>query len=105
MASYQEARVKLTNTQSNKLKSAEKNKTGKILRINKKNFEVEELSDELFLRTKQATKINNAFANNMSTNIKFNKVQISKIIQSGESWFLVRKIRKQSTSKYSYSVS
>ena len=105
MASYQEARVKLTNTQSNKLKSAEKNKTGKILRINKKNFEVEELSDELFLRTKQATKINNAFANNMSTNIKFNKVQISKIIQSGGSWFLVRKIRKQSTSKYSYSVS
>ena len=72
MTSYQEARVKLTNTQSNKLKSAEKNKTGKILRINKKNFEVEELPDELFLRTKQATKINNAFANNMSTNIKFN---------------------------------
>ena len=28
MANYQEARVKLTNTQLNKLKSAAKNKTG-----------------------------------------------------------------------------
>ena len=37
MENYQEARVKLTNTQVRKLKSAIKNKTGKILRINKKN--------------------------------------------------------------------
>ena len=36
MASYQEVRVKLTNTQLNKLKSASKNKTRTILRINKK---------------------------------------------------------------------
>ena len=43
MANYQEARVKLTNTQLNKLKSAAKNKTGTILRINKKSFEDEEL--------------------------------------------------------------
>ena len=41
MENYQEARVKLTNTQLNKLKSAAKNKTGKILRLNKKNFEDE----------------------------------------------------------------
>ena len=38
MANYQEARVKLTNTQLNKLKSAAKNRTGTILRLNKKNF-------------------------------------------------------------------
>ena len=38
MANYQEARVMLTNTQLNKLKSAAKNKTGTILRLNKKNF-------------------------------------------------------------------
>ena len=38
MANYQEARVKLTNTQLNKLKSAVKNKTGTILRLNKKNW-------------------------------------------------------------------
>ena len=43
MANYQIARVKLTNAQLNKLASAAKNKTGTILRINKKKFEDEEL--------------------------------------------------------------
>ena len=38
MANYQEVRVKLTNTQLNKLKSAAKNRTGTILRLNKKTF-------------------------------------------------------------------
>ena len=36
MANYQEASVKLTNTQLRKLKSAAINKTGTILRINLK---------------------------------------------------------------------
>ena len=36
MANYQEASVKLTNKQLNKLKSATKTKTGTTLRINKK---------------------------------------------------------------------
>ena len=40
MENYQEARVKLTNTQLNKLKYAAKNTTGTILRINKKTFNV-----------------------------------------------------------------
>ena len=40
MANYQERRVKLTNKQLNKLKSAAKNKTGTILRMNKKNFKM-----------------------------------------------------------------
>ena len=48
MVNYQEARVKLTNTQLNKLKSAVKTKTGTILRINKKNLQDEELPHELF---------------------------------------------------------
>ena len=39
MASYQEARVTLTNTQLNKLKSKAKNKTETILRLNKTKFE------------------------------------------------------------------
>ena len=47
MANYQEARVKLTNTQLNKLKSAAKNKTGIILRLNEKNFEDEEFQSIL----------------------------------------------------------
>ena len=49
MANYQEATVKLTNTQLSKLKSAAENKTETILRINKKSFEDEELPRELFL--------------------------------------------------------
>ena len=86
MANYQEVRVKLTNTQLNKLKSAAKNKTGTILRLNKKNFEDEELPHELFLTTRQTTKIRNALANNMSTDIKLSIAHISKIIQSGGSF-------------------
>ena len=40
---------------------------------------------ELFLTTRQTTKIRNDFANNTSTDIKLSKAQISKIIQSGGS--------------------
>ena len=73
MVNYQEARVKLTNAQLNKLKSASKNKIGAILRL-------------LFLTTRQTTKKRNTFANNMSTDKKFCKTQKSKIIQSGVSF-------------------
>ena len=40
-------------------------------------------SHELLLTTRQKTKLRNAFENNMPTDIKLSKVQISKIIQSG----------------------
>ena len=82
MANYQEVRVKLTNIQLNKLKSSAKNKTGTILRLNKKNFEDEEFPHELFLTTMQTTKIRNTFASNMPTDIKLSKTQISKVVQS-----------------------
>ena len=62
-----------------------KNKTGTILRINKKNFQDAELPHELFLTTGQTTKTRHVIANNMSTDIKL-KAQISKIIQSGGSF-------------------
>ena len=45
--------VKLTNSQLDKLKSAAKNSTGTILRINKKIFQDEEFLHELFLTTTQ----------------------------------------------------
>ena len=86
MANYQEARLKLTNTQLNKLTSEAKNKTGTILTLHKKRFEDEELPHQLFLTTRQTTKIRNAFANNLSTDIKLSKAQVSKIIQSGGSF-------------------
>ena len=41
---------------------------------------------ELFLTTRQTTEIRNAFANNMSANIKLSQAQVSQIIQSGESF-------------------
>ena len=40
------------------------------------------MSHELFLIARQKTKIRNAFANNISTNIKHSKAQLSKTIQS-----------------------
>ena len=82
MANYEEAKVKVTNTQPNKLKSAVKNKTGTTLRITKKNFEDEELPHELFLKTRRKTKTRNAFTENKSTDIKLSKAQISKITES-----------------------
>ena len=86
MVNYQEARFELTNAQLNKLKLAAKYKAGTKLRLNKKNFEDEELPHELFLTTKQTTKKRNAFANNVLTDIKLSQAQIYKIIQSGRSF-------------------
>ena len=76
MESYQELRVKLTNIQLNQLKSAAKDKARTLLRINKKNFEDEELPHEFFLTTRQTIKRRNAFDSNMSKNIKLSKTQI-----------------------------
>ena len=78
--------MKLKNAQQNKLKSAAKNKKGTILRLNKKNLEDKELPHELFLTTRQSTKIRNGFTDNMSTDIKLSKEQMSKIIPLGESF-------------------
>ena len=68
------------------LKSAEKNKAETLLRLNKKNSEEEELPHELFLATRQTTKIKNSFANNMSADIKLSKAQMPKIIQTSGSY-------------------
>ena len=58
---------------------------GATLRITKKNFQDKELPHELFLTTKQTTKIRNAFTNNMLTDVKLSKAQMSRIILSS-SW-------------------
>ena len=50
------------------------------MRLNKKNFEDEELPHELFLTTRQTTKLRNGSANNMSTDTNLSKAQVSKII-------------------------
>ena len=48
-----------------------------------KMFNGNNLSHELLLKTRQKSKLRNAFENNMSTDLKLPKAQISKIIKSG----------------------
>ena len=80
MVEFSKVIVKLTNTQ---LKTAVKNKTGTILKTSLKMLDGNDLPHELLLTTRQKTKLRNAFNNNMSTDLKLSKAQISKIIQSG----------------------
>ena len=53
-----------------------------MLKINKKKFQDEELSHELFLIARETTEIRNAIAKNITTDIKPSKAQLSKLIQS-----------------------
>ena len=83
MVEYSKVNVKLTDTQLKKLKDTVKNKTGITLRMSLKMLDGNDLPHELLLTTRQKTKLRNAFNNNMSTDLKLSKAQISKIIQSG----------------------
>ena len=83
MVEYSKVNAKLTDTQLKKLKNATKNKTGTTLRMSSKMFDRNDLPHELFPTTRQKTKLRNAFNNNMQTDIKLSKAQISKKIQSG----------------------
>ena len=83
MVEYNTVNAKLSNFQLNKLKSAVKNRQGTTLRTNTRIFSANNLPHELLLTTRQTTKLRNAIENNMSTDIKLSKAQISKIIQSG----------------------
>ena len=83
MVEYSKVNVKLTDTQLKKLKTAVKNRTGASWRISSKMFDGNDLPHELVLTTRRKEKLRNAFDNNISTNLKLSKAQISKIIQSG----------------------
>ena len=82
MVEYSKVNVKLSDTQLKKLKTAVKDKTGTTLRMSLKMFDGNDLPHELFLTTRPNTKLRNAFNNNLSTDLKLSKAQISKIIQS-----------------------
>ena len=78
--------VELSDTQLKKLKTAVKNHTGTTLRMSLKMFGGNDLPYELLLTTittRQRTKLRNAVNNNISTDLKLSKAQISKIIHSG----------------------
>ena len=83
MVEYTKVNVRLSDSQLKKLKDVVSNNTETTLRISLKMFNGNNLPHELLLTARQKIKIRNAFNNNTSTDIKFSKAQINKIIQSG----------------------
>ena len=83
MVEYSKVNVKLSDTQLKNLKTAVKDNAGTTLRMNLKILDSNDLPHALLLTTRQKTKLKTAFNNNMSTDLKLSKAQISKIIQSG----------------------
>ena len=87
MNQYNSLNVKLSNSQLNKLKSAIKNETDVVLRLSSNmvgnSGDNTNFPHELLLTDRQVANIRKAFANNISTDIKFSKAQLSKMIQSG----------------------
>ena len=84
MVKNNKVNVKLSESQLNKLKSAVKDQIEVSLRMNIRMFNESSLPHEVLLTTRQTTKLRNTIENNMSTDIKLSKTQISNIIQSGE---------------------
>ena len=83
MVEYSKVNVKLTDMQLKKPKAAVKNKRGTTLRMSLKMFDGNDMPHELLLTTRQKTRLRHAFNNNMSTDLKLSKAQISKTMQSG----------------------
>ena len=83
MVEYNKVNARLSESQFKKLKYAVKIQAGITLKKNLKIFNGNNLLHELLLTTRQKTKLRNTLENNMSTNIKLSKAQLTKIIQSG----------------------
>ena len=87
MTQYNSLNVKLSNSQLNKLKSAIKIETNVVLRIS--SVMVGNLNDNtdfphnLLLTDRQVANIRKTFSNNLSTDVKFSKTQLLKMMQSG----------------------
>ena len=79
--------VKLSNSQLSKLKSAIKSENDVVLRLSSNmvgnSNDNTNFPHELLLTNRQVANIRKAFANHLSTDIKFSKTQLSKMIQSG----------------------
>ena len=87
MTQYNSLKVKLSNSQLNKLKSSIKNETDVVLRISSSmvgnSNDNTNIPHELLLTNRQVANILKAFANHSLTDIKLSKTQLSKMIQSG----------------------
>ena len=85
MTQYNSLNVKLSNSQLNKLKSAIKNENEVVLRLSSNMIGDNEINfpHKLLLTNRKVANLRKAFANNLSTDIKLLKTQLSKMIQSG----------------------
>ena len=85
MIQYNSLNIKLSNSQINKLKSAIKDKTEVFLRLSSNMIGDNETNfpHKLLLYNKQVANLCKALANNLSSNIKLSKTELSKMIQSG----------------------
>ena len=78
MVEYNTISTKLSNLQLSELKTAVKNNEGTTVSLGVKNLNKDYLPHELFLTTKQITKLRNKIENNMSADIRLSKAQIKK---------------------------
>ena len=80
MTQYNRLNVKLSNTQLNKLKLAIKNETDVVLRLSSNmvgnSGDNTNFPHELLLTNRQVANLRKAFANHLSTDIKFAKAQL-----------------------------
>ena len=83
MVEYERVNLKLSNQQIKELKESIKSNNGTTLRIGNKNFNKADLPHELFLTKTQINKLREKIENNMSSDIKFSKAQINKLIKEG----------------------
>ena len=87
MAQYNSLNVKLSNSQLSKLNSAIKNENDVVLRLSSNvvgnSNDNTNFPHELLLTNRQVANIRKAFANNLSTDVKLSKTQLSNMIQSG----------------------
>ena len=87
MTKYNSFNIKLSNSQLNKLKSAIKNETDVVLRLSShmigSSDDETNFPHKLLVTNTQVANLFKAFTNYLSTDIKFSKPQLSKMIQLG----------------------
>ena len=87
MTQYNRVTVKLSNSQLNKLKSVIKKENDVVIRLSPNMIgdsnDKTDFPHELLLSDRQVSSTRKAFSNNSSVDIKFPKIQLSKMIQSG----------------------
>ena len=83
MVEYNKVNAILSTLQLSKLKTAVKINEGTALRISIKMLNSDNLPHELYLTSRQTTKLRNSIEINMSADIKLSKAQIKKMIKPG----------------------